>query len=147
LGQNPGNPTLYFEYVHPNDGASWGEVRLLLGGAIVPRWYWGANLSYDRRFGDLREVEYQITGAFSWAAIDSKLSIGGEAQLELLSDRNTPLGGVELLVGPSLQWRPIKAAHVDLVWLVGPEWARSNPSFPLVVAAVNQPTIIAGWMF
>ncbi len=145
-----GNPTLYFEYIHaqtaPHHGA---EVKLLLGGEIAPRLHWGANLSYERQLGGEQEVEYAITGAVSYTLVDSKLSLGAEARLEAVDVAGSrfDFASVEPLIGPSLQWRPIPAAHVDLVALLGFETERDVAAGTSSTSGIFQPTVVFGWEF
>ena len=45
-GVLPGNPTLYLEWIRPTDGPMRAELKLLLGGELSPRLYWGFNLFF-----------------------------------------------------------------------------------------------------
>ena len=149
-GVIPGNPTLYLEWIHQTAGPMRGEVKLLLGGEFSSRLYWGANLFFESDlFGANTGHEYGLTGGLSYSLLDSKLSLGGEARVEVTDDRRSgrvPLG-VETLAGPAVSWRPVPSANVLLVWFVGPEFSRGSAADPFAGTFVMQPTVIAGWRF
>lgn len=80
----------------------------------------GANLVYEREIsGDLTN-EYGLTLGVSHTIIDQKLSLGAEVKASLV-DVHEDRGDFEkeLEIGPSLQWRPVPAMHVDFAPLVG----------------------------
>jgi hypothetical protein len=142
-----GNPTLYFEWIRPHEGVHKGEIKLLLGNEISPRWFWGANLSFERELGgSTQENEYALTGALAYALVDGRFSVGAEVKLEAVDTRDNRFNfdGVELLIGPSIQWRPTPRAHFDLVALIGAEAERSGTG-SYDVGAVIQPTLVFGW--
>ncbi|HEV8604651.1 MAG TPA: transporter [Tepidisphaeraceae bacterium] len=119
-GKLPGNPTVYFEYVMLEDRPDKIEPKLLLGGQLAPRWHWGANLVAEIELGGPRSHEYQLTGALSYTLIDSKLSVGGESQL-ILTDIAGNRGNftTEVLLGPSVQFRPLPQMTINFAPLVG----------------------------
>lgn len=119
-GKLPGNPTVYFEYVMLEDRPDKIEPKLLLGGELAPRWHWGANLVAEIELGGPRSHEYQLTGALSYTLIDSKLSVGGESQL-ILTDIAGDRGNftTEVLLGPSVQFRPLPQMTINFAPLVG----------------------------
>ncbi len=43
--------------------------------------------------------------------------------------------------------RPLPAAHVLLVWFVGPAFERAAPPAPRTGHALMQPTLVVGWRF
>jgi len=149
-GVLPGNPTLYLEWTRQSEGPHKGEVKLLLGDEIAPRWHWGANLVFERELGGASQGhEYALTGAVSYTVLDQKFSIGAEAQVELVDVRGHrfDFNGYEFLVGPSLQWRPLRQAHVDLVALFGVETERQDAESPFGTEALFEPTLVIGWEF
>jgi hypothetical protein len=148
-GVLPANPTLYVEWVRTHEGPHKAELKLLLGDELGPRLHWGANLVYERVLGGSREAEYAATAGLSYTLQDERLSLGGELKVELVdvSGRRFKFDAVEVLVGPSLQWRPVKAAHVDLVALFGPEFERGGAGEDFASALILQPTLIFGWEF
>jgi hypothetical protein len=119
-----GNPTAYFEYILRNGCADVIEPKLLLGGEVAPGWHWGANLVYERELAtqDLIDEEFKVTGALSYALLDRKLSAGVEMEVAYAVEREV-VGEVdrarEVHIGPSIQWRPLPQAHLDLVPLFG----------------------------
>ena len=69
-----------------------------------------------------RATEYKITIAFSKTIIDEVLSagVGTESSYSVERDKSTrAVREREILVGPSLQFRPVKRAHLDLEPLWG----------------------------
>lgn len=147
-GELPANPTLYLEWTREHEGPHAAEVKLLLGDELGPRLHWGANLVYERVLGGSREAEYALTGGLSYTLQDEQLSLGGELKVELVdvSGRRFNFDAFEVLAGPSLQWRPVKAAHVDLVALMGAEFER-EPGADFESAVLLEPTFIFGWEF
>ena len=115
-----GNPTLYFEWVGLEQRPDAFEAKLLLGDELAPRWHWGANLVGEFQLGGEREYEYQLTGGLTYTAIDSRLSIGGEAILAL-TDVSGDRGSFDtsLLIGPSVQFKPTERMNVTFSPLVG----------------------------
>lgn len=116
----PGNPTLYGEYKIAPDEADVWEVKLLLGDEITPRLHWGLNGVYEAEIGGERAREWQATGALSYSFIDQTLAAGLEMKYvheTVEGSRSNPEH--KLLLGPSLQWRPTKSTHLDLVCLFG----------------------------
>jgi hypothetical protein len=143
-GKLPGNPALYLELVHEHDGPAKGEVKLLLGGAVRPRLYWGANLVYERELsGAVQEQEYAVTGALSWAAVDGRLGVGAELKVETTDTRTTrfQFEAVEVLLGPSIVWRIHPKAQLSLTALLGAEVSSTGAKWLL------EPTLIFGWTF
>lgn len=149
-GVIPGNPTLYLEWIRPTSGPMKGEVKLLLGGGLTERLYWGLNLFFERElWGDDQVNEYGLTGGLSYSLLENVLGVGAEVRVELVDNRNSRPAPVEMefLAGPSLSWRPLPQANVLLVWLVGPGFERPDTASGFAARGVMQPTVIAGWRF
>jgi hypothetical protein len=148
-GQLWANPTLYVEWTRQHEGPHKAEVKLLLGDELSPRVHWGVNLVYERVLGGDRSAEYAVTGGVSYTLKDEQFSLGGEMKVELVdvTGRRFKFDAFEVLVGPSLQWRPVKAAHVDLVALVGTEFEREGPGSDFESAVILEPTFVFGWEF
>jgi hypothetical protein len=148
-GKLPANPTLYVEWVRTHEGPHKAELKLLLGDELGPRVHWGANLVYERVLGGDREAEYAATAGVSYTIQDEQVSFGGEVKVELVDVAGSrfKFNAYEVLVGPSIQWRPVKAAHVDLVALVGTEFEREGPGTEFESAVLLEPTFIFGWEF
>lgn len=115
-----GNPAAYVEWDQKSDEADVLEYKLLLGDELDVGWHWGANLIYEQQVGDLREAEYGLSLGLSHTLSDEELSVGGELKAALVDD-STDRGDFaeELEIGPSLQWRPNRAMHIDFAPLVG----------------------------
>lgn len=120
-GRIPFNPTLYGEWTFRNHalGADRYEVKLLLGDEIAPRWHWGANAVFEQEIGQVRTREYSGDGAISYTVIDAKLSAGCEMKIESECPESQHPRPTEIDIGPSIQWRPVRSSHIDVVPLVG----------------------------
>lgn len=119
-GKLPWNPTLYAEWVSVSGGPDVFEGKLLLGDEVAPGWKAGANLVWEHEVsGDLTN-EYGLTLGVSRTMIDEKFSLGAEVK-SALTDVHDDRGNYEkeLEIGPSLQWRPTPAMHVDFAPLIG----------------------------
>lgn len=115
-----GNPTIYLEWAAKDMSPDAVEAKLLLGDELAPRWHWGSNLVYEVETGGDREHNYEWTGGISYTVEDEKLSIGAEFKAAM-ADTRQDRGNFEeqLLVGPSLQYRPSPRSHIDLAPLFG----------------------------
>jgi len=116
----PLNPTLKGEWKFNHGAADAYELQLLLGEEFGPRWHWGLNLFFEHQIGDDRRQEVAASHAISYTLIDEKLSAGVEMKFSAGSDkdsRNDPEKSFEL--GPSVQWRPTRRTHLDVVPLIG----------------------------
>lgn len=141
-GELPGNPTLYFEYILFNDAEATIEPKLLLGGELASGWHWGLNLVYERELaGDRdRTEEYKVTLGVSKIIIDKYLSLGvaAEAAYEVEHENSTQgERSREVYLGPSLQFRPVPKAHID----IEPMWGLTGESKRLKMY------IVFGWDF
>ena len=119
-GVLPANPTMYVEWVERASQPDKAEVKLLLGDQLAPGWHWGSNLVFEHEVSGERENEYALTLGLSRTVIDEKLSLGGEMKVGV-SDTTHHRGDFEefLEIGPSLQYRPLPAMHIDFAPLVG----------------------------
>lgn len=149
-GKIPGNPTLYLEWIRQETGPMRGEVKLLFGGDLTDRLYWGFNLFFERDlYGAAQGQEYGLNAGISYALLERTLSLGAEVQVEL-EDAKRHHGdpdSIEVLLGPSVVWHPVKHAHVLLVWFVGPAFERGSPTESRNGHSLMQPTLVAGWRF
>lgn len=147
-GVIPGNPTLYIELAREHNGNPAIEGKILLGDQILPRLYWGANLVWERELGGSRTNEYAVTAALAYSAFDQVLSVGAEIRGEFVDveDSRFDLASYELLAGPSIQWRPVPAMHIDWVGLFGFE-AEKNAANEYENTALAQPMVVVGWEF
>jgi hypothetical protein len=119
-GKIPLNPTLYVEYIAHEDDPDGVEFKLLFGDELAPRIHWGINLVGEFETGGSREYTYEIDGGISYTLVDEKFSVGAETKIEFNSthgDRSNY--ETSILVGPSVQWRPIPRLSVNLAPLFG----------------------------
>jgi len=119
-GVLPGNPTLYGEYVWREAISDKIETKLLFGDELAPCWHWGLNFVYEGETTEERSNEYSTTAGLSYTLIDSRLSIGAETEFAV-SDTEDNRGHMdtEVFVGPSIQFRPSRSTHIDLLPLIG----------------------------
>jgi hypothetical protein len=119
-GKIPLNPTIKGEWKFNHDAADAYEIQLLLGDEIAQRWHYGVNLFFEHRIGDDLRQEIAASAAISYTLVDSKLGAGAEMKFSSESDKDTRSHPEnKFLFGPSLQWRPSKRTHLDLVPLFG----------------------------
>jgi hypothetical protein len=114
------NPTLYVEYIAHEDDPDGVEFKLLLGDELAPRWHWGVNLVTELETGGAREYTYEIDGGLSYTLLDEKVSVGAETKIEWISTQGSRSNyDTSIMVGPSVQWRPIPRFTVNLAPLFG----------------------------
>lgn len=119
-GKIPLNPTVNLEWKFNDGDADAFECQLLLGDEFGPRWHWGLNLFWEQQVGADRVRELAASQAVSYTVVDQKLGAGVEMKFRSESDkdsRNNPENWMQL--GPSIQWRPTRRTHLDLVPLFG----------------------------
>lgn len=121
-GKIPLNPTLYGEwnFVDKTQGPDVFELRLLLGEDLAPRWHWGLNTGWEQQTGANRATELAWSQGLSYTVVDQRLDAGVEMVFRHETDaltRSQP--AISFLLGPSIQVRPWKSSHVDLVPLFG----------------------------
>jgi hypothetical protein len=117
-GKIPLNPTLYGEYKIRDGhyGPDVFECKLLLGTDLTPKLHWGFNLSREADLGGEKDVEWELTQGFSYSVIDQVLGVGVEMEYgdeSVAGERGHPER--RFLIGPTMQIRPTKNSHVDLV--------------------------------
>lgn len=115
-----GDPTAHIEGAAKNGAPDAVEAKLLLGGEVSEGWHRGANLVFERETAGDLETNYEVTGGLSHTIVDQKFSLGAEvkaAMADVQSDRGN--FSEELLLGPTLQYRPMPRAHVDVAALAG----------------------------
>lgn len=119
-----GNPTLYLEWQHRNEGHDWIEPKILLGGAIAPGWHAGLNLVLEKELGGPDwEDEYHVTAGVSRTIVDETFHVGVEGYVEAhdVSGARFKFANTEKLFlgGPSLLIQPIPPMHVLVTPLIG----------------------------
>jgi len=117
-GKIPFNPTVDAGWRFNNGEADSFLVRLLLAEEFGEKWHLGGNFGFEQQVGGERETEYEINAALSYAAIDRKLAIGAELLEEFESD-NEDERSTEVLLGPSILYKPTRDIHLGFVPLFG----------------------------
>lgn len=114
------NPTLYGEWKFVAEGPDVYELKLLLSDDIAPRWRGGVNAIYEAQDSGAEETEIAVSAAVSYTVRDEKFYVGLEAKVNRITEGG-PDGApdMEVLLGPSFQWRPTPRTHVDIVPLFG----------------------------
>lgn len=121
-GEIPLNPTLYLEYkvVDSDRGGDVIEPKILLAEQLSDKVYWAMNLVYERELSGELTNEYYVSQGFSCTVIDQVLSAGVEMKYVYEDTAETRGDGEnKFLIGPSIQWKPTKNSHLDLVCLFG----------------------------
>ena len=135
-----GNPTVYAEWKAESNAPDHIELKLLLGGQITSGWHWGSNFVYEHEIAGAKEDSDEWTTGLSYTARDSKVGIGLESQVALISEINKGMRehtGTEFLLGPSVQFRPSPRSHLDIA-----------PLFGLTKASVRSKIfVVFGWEF
>ena len=127
-GKLPLNPAVAVGWKFNSGAADAGELQLLLGDELSPRWHWGANVFYEQQVGGDRYREQAVSAGLSYSAVNEKLNLG--AELKYGEESTQGPGSYRrrpLTVGPSVQWRPVDQVHLDLVPMWGlnkgaPKW-------------------------
>jgi len=114
------NPTLYGEWKFVADGPDVYELKLLFSDDIAPRWRGGVNAIYEAQDSGDEETEIAISAAVSYTVTDDKFYVGVETKINRVTE-DGPGGppNMEVLLGPSFQWRPTPRTHLDIVPLFG----------------------------
>lgn len=119
-GRLPGNPALYAEFINQQDDPYKVELKLLLGGELAPRWHWGLNPVWEHETSGERVNEFEITTGISYTVVDERVAVGLEGKFSVANtSANRDVYDEDLRLGPSIQFRPIPALHVDLAPLFG----------------------------
>jgi hypothetical protein len=142
-----GNPTLYLEYIRQTEGPHKAEVKVLLGGAVSSRLFWGLNLFFESELWGAQTHEYGVVAGLAYSLLDSKLSIGAETNVEIIDTRFARFSPLEIewLIGPTLSWRPVPQAHLLLTAYAGPGFFRGAAADSFAAHFVFQPTLVMGW--
>jgi len=121
-GKIPLNPTVYLEWKfnNPDLGKDFYEIKMLFGQELARRWHWGLNLFYEKETGGELTREIGLAQGLSYTVKDKVFSCGAELKVEseTVKDFRTPVP-LEVDLGPSFQWRPLKRIHMDFVPLIG----------------------------
>jgi hypothetical protein len=132
------NPTLYAEWANVNGGPDVAEFKLLLADDLASHWIWAFNAVYEFEVGGDLARNYEVTGGVAYAIKDSVFSLGLEAKAaweNTKADRGDFEN--EILLGPSIQYRPLPQMHIDLAVMAG--LTQESP--------VTKTVMIGGWEF
>jgi hypothetical protein len=145
----PWNPTLYLEWRLPREGRQTLEARLLLGGNITDRWYWGGHFFFQRELGDRQTHVYGLTGSVSYSLKERTLSLGGGYRIEAtdIRDERFRARRVDLLTGPTLSVSPLEGLNVLLAAFLGPGLRRDDVTQEFRVTFALRPTVVGAWRF
>jgi hypothetical protein len=114
------NPTLYAEWKLVAAGPDVYELKLLLSDDLGPRWRGAVNAIYEAQDSGTEETEIAVSAAVSYTVTDDKFYVGLETKINRVTEGG-PDGApdMEVLLGPSFQWRPTPRTHLDIVPLFG----------------------------
>lgn len=131
-GKIPLNPTLYVEYAKVAGDADTIEGKLLLGQDLAPRVHYGFNFAFEQETTAAHSSAYTLSQGLSYTLIDQTLSAGVEMEYSIETEhgnRHSPTQG--FVIGPSVQVRPTRQTHLDLVAMLG-----TNNTSPVLEAYV-----------
>jgi hypothetical protein len=123
LGKDLGQPDDLSRVEGGDSAPDHFEGKLLLGRNIASGWHWGSNFVWEHELGGPQENSNEWTVGISHTVKDSKIDVGIETQLALVSAIEA--GGrrgdfsTEFLVGRSFQFRPMPQTHIDVAPLFG----------------------------
>ena len=119
-GVIPFNPTAYLEWISQDARPDKFEAKLLLGDELAPSWHWGTNFVVEQEDGGARETELEVTGAISKTLVDEVFSIGAEGKFSWTNANGSRHDWEnDFRIGPSIQYRPLPRAHIDVAPLFG----------------------------
>lgn len=120
-GEIWGNPTLYVEYGRHGGEDQFLEGKILLGGELLAGLHGGLNLVLESLLSGAETHEYKLTAGISKTIVDTKFSIGAEAEIEYVDEKGSRFDFLEkkYIAGPSISWQPQKSMHILLTPLFG----------------------------
>ena len=123
-GEIPLNPTLYGEWIqrsNKDDEPDKYELKALLADSFLnDRIFWAANFILEQEVGGEKETELGFSQAFSTTIIERKLMAGVEMWYRQANVHGSRADWErQLLVGPTLQWRPTNRTFLDVAPLIG----------------------------
>jgi hypothetical protein len=117
-GLIPLNPTFMFVY-NPKHGEGVKdriELRLLLGGELIPRFQIVGNGFWSQETGGKKNAEWGFTVAAGFELVKEALRVGGELRMqwEYQLGMTEPFHVYDLQMGPSIYMRPL--AFLNAKW-------------------------------
>lgn len=130
-GKIPFNPAINAGWRFRTDEPDSYLFRLLLAEQFGDRLYFGANLSFERQVSGELETTYELNSALNYRLIDQKLSVGTQLVVEYETARESEFDAedavweteseyeTEVLLGPTVLYRPTSRIHLGLAPLFG----------------------------
>lgn len=130
-GKIPLNPAIDVGWRFHGGGADSYLLRALFADQIGERFYYGVNLSFERQVGGELETSYELNAALNYRLIENRLSVGGQFVLEHETAQEKEFDAednewetesvhaTQVLLGPSLLYRPTRQLYVGLAPLFG----------------------------
>jgi hypothetical protein len=130
-GKIPLNPAIDAGWRFKAEGADSYIFRALLAEQFGERFYFGANLSFERQLSGDLETGYELNSALNYRVIDRKLSVGAQLVVEYETAREREFDAEEnewetqsvhstqVLLGPSVLFRPTRNIYLGVTPLFG----------------------------
>ncbi|HEV7403492.1 MAG TPA: hypothetical protein VGO11_11215 [Chthoniobacteraceae bacterium] len=115
-----GNPVLFGEWQFREHEPDAGEVRLLFSDDFAHhRWFWTANLFYEREVTEDRETECGLTGALLCRFPAQRVSAGAEFIFTRSTDKDRRHPELSFVIGPSFLLEPFEHCEFKFAPLFG----------------------------
>lgn len=96
------------------------ELRLLLGQEFFPRIQWASNFFFGQEINALRNRELGFTQSVTYTILPDRLELGWEMRYKHEKDkRSASRSEDQLVIGPSINWKPNRHIVVSLAPLLG----------------------------
>ena len=130
-GKIPLNPAINAGWRFAAEDSDSYIFRLLLAEQFGEKFHFGANLSFERQVSGELETVYELNSALSYPLIDNKLALGVQlvVEYETAQEREFDVDdnaweteseySTEVLLGPSLLYRPTRNIYLGLTPLFG----------------------------
>jgi hypothetical protein len=130
-GKLPLNPAVDIGWRFRADEADSYVARLLLADQITEKINFGANLSFERQVSGELETDYELSAAVNYRLVESKLAVGAQLVVEYETGREREYDlidneweteheySTQVLLGPSLLYRPTRNVYVGVTPLFG----------------------------
>jgi hypothetical protein len=130
-GKIPLNPAIDAGWRFHTEGSDSYIFRALFAEQFGDRFYFGANLGFERQVAGELETAYELNSALNYRLIDGKLSVGAQLVVEYETARerefdaedNTfeteSVHATQVLLGPSVLYRPTRNIYLGVTPLFG----------------------------
>jgi hypothetical protein len=96
------------------------EIPKTMPSAESSRWNSGFNFAFEQETYGAKSSAYTISQGIGYTLIDQVLNVGAEMEWEIDTEKGARSNAEQsFLIGPSVQVRPTKNTHLDLVALIG----------------------------